>query len=252
MSLFTLSNPKMRKGEKQGWLSAVLHLSPAQSGGVSKRDGSTLNTCPAATAGCQASCLNTAGHGGIFKPDGTNVVLDARRRRTEWYARDPEDFIRTLIDEVTLLKYKAAREGLKLCVRPNGTSDIPALGMRLATFHRDVQFYDYTKLPKPWARTLPNYDLTFSRSETNTRDCLLALAAGINVAVVFDVKKGAALPTKFLMTPVDDGDETDLRFLDRPGRIIGLRAKGRAKQDQTGFVVRTSLNTAQGELHGAL
>jgi hypothetical protein len=33
-------------------------------------------------------------------------------------------------------------------------------------------------------------------------------------------------------------DETDLRFLDPKGIMLGLKAKGRAKKDLSGFVIR--------------
>jgi hypothetical protein len=36
---------------------------------------------------------------------------------------------------------------------------------------------------------------------------------------------------------VFNADETDLRFLDPKGVVLGLKAKGRAKKDTTGFVV---------------
>ena len=35
---------------------------------------------------------------------------------------------------------------------------------------------------------------------------------------------------------VVNGDETDLRFLDKKGVVVGLIEKGRAKKDETGFV----------------
>jgi ABC-type amino acid transport substrate-binding protein len=229
---FTLSNPKMMKGQSRGYLSAVLHLSPAETSGV-------LNTCPKSTEGCRAACLNTAGRGGIFAPgELTNPVQEARRRRTREYVADRGRFVDALCDEITRLKFKAARQGLTLCVRPNGTSDLPGLALALAMFHPDVQFYDYTKIPRPWKRALPNYHLTFSRSESNAAETLEALKNGASVAVVFDTPKGQPLPTAYLGRPVFDGDETDLRFLDPPEHIIGLRAKGRAKRDCSGFVVR--------------
>jgi hypothetical protein len=37
---------------------------------------------------------------------------------------------------------------------------------------------------------------------------------------------------------VPSADETDLRFLDRKGVMLGLKAKGRAKKDYSGFVIR--------------
>ena len=36
--------------------------------------------------------------------------------------------------------------------------------------------------------------------------------------------------------PVARGDDTDLRFLDMPGHVIALYAKGNAKRDRCGFV----------------
>ena len=44
-------------------------------------------------------------------------------------------------------------------------------------------------------------------------------------------------PEQWYGWPVINGDEHDLRFLDPEGVIVGLTAKGRAKQDKTGFVV---------------
>lgn len=46
-------------------------------------------------------------------------------------------------------------------------------------------------------------------------------------------------PTRYLGFPVVDGDETDLRFLDPPGVVVGLSAKGTAKLEDSGFVVDT-------------
>jgi hypothetical protein len=44
--------------------------------------------------------------------------------------------------------------------------------------------------------------------------------------------------------PVIDGDKHDARFLDQAGTIVGLKAKGQAKKDTTGFTVRTSTEKA--------
>jgi hypothetical protein len=53
------------------------------------------------------------------------------------------------------------------------------------------------------------------------------------VATVFD-----QVPATYKGRPVIDADETDLRFLDPKGVIAGLKAKGRAKKDYSGFVIR--------------
>jgi hypothetical protein len=134
---------------------------------------------------------------------------------------------------------KAKKLKLKLAIRLNGTSDLPWLGKLFSTEFPEVQFYDYSKLPKVWQRVRPNYHLTFSHSELNHDECERALGHGVNVAVVFDTARGEALPETWMGRPVVDGDEHDLRFLDGyQSAIIGLRAKGPAKKDCTGFVVR--------------
>lgn len=76
------------------------------------------------------------------------------------------------------------------------------------------------------------YYLVFSRSEDNEEDCLDLLSKFINVAIVF-----RELPKTYKGYKVVDGDLTDGRFLDEYGVIIGLRAKGDAKKDKSGFVV---------------
>jgi hypothetical protein len=146
-----------------------------------------------------------------------------------------------LSEEIEWHKAKADRQGMTLTVRVNGTSDLPALARSLARRHPDVQFYDYTKITGALlaAGDIPNLHYTFSHSERNPGDVRAALALGVNVAVPFAVKKGDALPAFYSGIPVIDGDVDDLRFLDDVrGAIVGLRAKGSAKNDTTGFVVR--------------
>jgi hypothetical protein len=76
--------------------------------------------------------------------------------------------------------------------------------------------------------------LTFSAADGNDSDVAEAIMQGMNVAVVFD-----RLPSTFKDRTVFDADDTDLRFLDPKGVVLGLKAKGRAKKDTTGFVRRT-------------
>ena len=225
-NLLTTQNAKTSKGEKKKYFTGILYLKPADSSGIA-------NLCPNATAGCKASCLNTAGRGAF------DTVQAGRQRKTEAYKADSKKFIDALIRDVDKVVKRAESLDMTPCIRINGTSDIPALALAVAKARPNVQFYDYTKNPKPYKRTLKNYHLTFSKSEDNLAECLDALENGINVAVVFE----KVLPKKYLGFKVINGDETDLRFLDKPtkngkGVIVGLKAKGRAKKDQTGFVVR--------------
>ena len=233
------SNPKVMKGNKLGYLTAILHLAPAD---VAETG---VNLCPASTAGCRAMCLNLSGHGGMIDPKtGTNTVQIARKRKSREYVADKVAFARRLIGEISKFVVKAGRKGAVPCVRLNGTSDIVwekvlVDGKSIMEHFPSVIFYDYTKLAN--RRCLPlNYSLTFSLAENNDAQACVALNSGINVAVVFAVARSKPLPATFTIGgksfPVINGDETDLRFLDAKGVIVGLRAKGRARKDTTGFV----------------
>jgi len=102
----------------------------------------------------------------------------------------------------------------------------------------DVQFYDYTKVIGRKVAGISNYHLTFSMADGNYLDCKRAVEEGLNIAVVFGIKKGTAMPKKFFNSnmAVFNGDDSDLRFLDPKNSIIGLYAKGKAKKDTSGFV----------------
>ena len=231
MSLLTIGNPKLMKGQKKGYLSSVLHLAPA--------DLSGKNTCPKATAGCKAACLNTAGRGGIFKKgESTNVIQQARIRKTKAFFENRQEFLNELVYEIVKTKRLAEKKGLIPVFRLNGTSDISwekyevAKGKNIFQLFPDVQFYDYTKINNRKVSHIKNYHLTFSKADGNDMDVRLAVSNGMNVAVVFN-----KLPETYLGRKVINGDETDLRFLDERGVIVGLKAKGKAKKDTSGFVV---------------
>lgn len=234
MKLLTVANAKTIKGEKLGYLTGILYLAPASESGV-------VNTCPMSTAGCRADCLYTAGRAEIFP-----AIIAARIRKTKWYHADREGFIAQLRADVRALVLRAKRARLIPAVRVNGTSDLPQLSRQMAREFPDVQFYDYTKIPRAWQRTAPNYHLTFSLSELNYVDAVDTLQHGLNVAAVFDTKRGHELPDTWQGFPVIDGDTHDLRFLDvhRTGLVIGLRAKGRARRDKSSGFVQISLPRA--------
>ena len=92
----------------------------------------------------------------------------------------------------------------------------------------------YVYSPAPQITIPSNYHLTFSKSESNDSDVRSAIRNGLNVAVVFD-----KLPETYLGRPVVSGDESDIRINDPKNVIVGLLAKGPAKRDDSGFVVRT-------------
>jgi|ERR1039458_377260 hypothetical protein len=215
---------KTPKGEKLGYLTGIMYLAPASSSKVT-------NVCPMSTAGCRKACLNTAGMAGIFPQ-----ILKGRTNKTKFMVKNPKAFRDSLRYDINKLVVKAERKNMIPAVRLNGTSDLPKLAIQLANEFPTVQFYDYTKIPKPYNRTLPNYYVTFSLSESNLLEALDVLKHGMNVAVVFNRIKGEPLPNDWHGFKVVDGDISDLRFLDEQGVVVGLRAKGKAKKDTSGFV----------------
>ena len=230
--LLSTANPKIQKGTKLGYLSFILHLAPA--------DLSGKEVCPKRTAGCTAACLNTAGRGGMFKRgETTNVIQKARIRKTKLFFEDRETFMEQLEQDINKAIKFAARKGLTPVFRLNGTSDLSwekykckGSDKNIFEMFDNVQFYDYTKVLGRKVADYKNYHLTFSAAESNQADVAKAVAQGMNVTVVFD-----KIPAEYMGKPVFDADETDLRFLDPKGVILGLKAKGRAKKDTTGFVV---------------
>jgi hypothetical protein len=204
-------------------MSFVLHLSPADSSGT--------EVCPKRSPGCTAACLNTAGMGKMHK------VQAGRLRKTRLFLEDREGFMDQLVWDIKAGIRRAERNNAIPCVRLNGTSDVPWERMRIKgknvfQLFPDIQFYDYTKMLNRKVAAYSNYHLTFSRSESNDRDVVRAITQGMNVAVVF-----RELPESYMGLPVLDADKDDLRFLDLPNHIAGLKAKGRARKDTSGFVV---------------
>jgi hypothetical protein len=229
MKLLSIGNPKILKGMKQGYMTYILHLAPA--------DVSGYNTCPKATAGCKAACLNTAGRGGMFKKgETTNMIQQARIRKTKFFFEDRENFLATLKDDIRKAIKQAEKKGLIPVFRLNGTSDIAWEKYGVIQEFPNVQFYDYTKILGRKVNGLANYQLTFSAADGNDLDVRRAIKEGYNVATVFGIKKSQPMPETYEGMPVFNGDDSDLRFLDPKGVVVGLYAKGKAKKDTSGFV----------------
>lgn len=238
MKLLTVGNTKTVKGEKYGYQTYILHLAPANLSGY--------ETCPKRTAGCTAACLNTAGRGGMFKPGGTNTIQEARKRKTRMFFEARGAFMADLVKDIERAVKKAERDTMIPVFRLNGTSDLSFEKYEVTrdgkTFKNvfeafpDVQFYDYTKILGRKVNEIKNYHLTFSAADGNDADVLKAIEQGYNVATVFGLKKTEPMPATYNGRPVFNGDDSDLRFLDPKGVIVGLYAKGRARKDTTGFV----------------
>ena len=226
--LLSTANPKIQKGTKLGYLSFILHLAPA--------DLSGREVCPKRTIGCTAACLNTAGRGGMFrKGETTNTIQRARIRKTQYFFDNREAFMADLVNDVLKAVRFARKKNLTPVFRLNGTSDlswekynIADTGKNIFQLFPTVQFYDYTKVLGRKVAHLENYHLTFSKADGNDADVKKALTQGLSVVAVYD-----SIPEG-----VPSADETDLRFLDPKGIMLGLKAKGRAKKDYSGFVIR--------------
>jgi hypothetical protein len=244
MKLLSTGNPKVLKGIAQGYNTYILHLAPA--------DVSGYQTCPKATVGCKAACLNTAGRGGMFKKgETTNVIQQARIRKTKLFFEDRITFMNLLVKDIELGIKQSARLGLTPVFRLNGTSDLSfekyevlrngQTYTNIFMAFPEVTFYDYTKILGRKITNISNYSLTFSAADGNDVDVKKAIAQGYNVATVFGLKKTEPMPETYNGLPVYNGDESDLRFLDPKGVIVGLYAKGKAKKDTTGFVKYPSI-----------
>ena len=229
--LLSTANPKIQKGTKLGYLSFILHLAPA--------DLSGREVCPKRTVGCTAACLNTAGRGGMFrKGETTNTIQRARIRKTQYFFDNREAFMADLVNDVLKAVRYARGKNLTPVFRLNGTSDlswekynIADTGKNIFQLFPTVQFYDYTKVLGRKVAHLENYHLTFSKADGNDADVKKALTQGLSVVAVYD-----SIPEG-----VPSADETDLRFLDPKGIMLGLKAKGRAKKDYSGFVIRLQI-----------
>jgi hypothetical protein len=239
MKLLSTGNPKILKGLKQGFNTYIMHLAPANLSGY--------ETCPKRTAGCTAACLNTAGRGGMFKKgENTNAIQKARIRKTKMFFENRTEFFTQLVKDIELGIKQSAKKDLVPVFRLNGTSDLSfekyevirngKLFRNIFSAFPEVQFYDYTKILGRKVSEISNYHLTFSAADGNDIDVTKAVAQGYNVAVVFGLKKTEAMPESYLGRPVFNGDESDLRFLDPKGVVVGLYAKGKAKKDTSGFV----------------
>lgn len=231
MKLLNQGNSKTVKGEKFGFRTFGLHLSPA--------DKSGFNVCKWASKGCKAACLDTAGRGAM------SSVQTARVNKTLLFFKDRNKFMTQLVKEIKSAIKSCEKKGMIPCFRLNLTSDLPwelikHEGQTVFDMFPEVQFYDYTKGFDRMMKSLQsdswpkNYHLTFSRSEVSKDDTLkYVLSFGGNVAVVFRNN----LPSHYLGTQVVDGDLSDLRFKDGQGKVVGLVEKGLAKKDSSGFVV---------------
>lgn len=258
------TDAKTTKGEKKGYLTGILYLAPA--------DLSGYEVCPMRSAGCTAACLNTAGRGVFRNVQASRLAktkwyFEDRAGFMAQLIKDVEALIRKA-DRAGLIPVVRLNGTSDIPWERVPAGDEASI---MALFP-GLQFYDYTKITK---RALAhargefpaNYHITFSLTEDNDAAAIGVLRAGGNVAAVFKPTEDGHLPpsmvadhtSKFLFRcaqaaakgswPVIDGDATDLRFTDEDevkvqgmaslkhsGVVVGLKAKGKARKDTSGFV----------------
>ena len=221
------ASTKTVKGESIGFLTGIVYLVP---------DNKLCSM--AKSAGCMEACLKSAGRGAF------NSVQAARKSKTDYFYQHQQAFLLSMAADIWSLRNTAKNKGLKLIVRPNGTSDILYENLKVIydknifQLFPDVQFYDYTKHPgrNLENKTAGNYDLTYSYSGITPHNVTIKgiLNPGnARVAVVFD--KAENIPSNFRGWPVIDGDNTDVRHIEPKTVVVALYAKGKAVKDLSGF-----------------
>jgi hypothetical protein len=233
--LLGFENAKTVKGEKYNYQTAIIYLASHKQSG--------FNVCAEASKECAKRCLFFSGFGG-FK-----FTQEARIKKTKRYFEERDDFMKQLKHEITLFIKRCKKNNITPCIRLNGTSDLPFEnykfddGLNIFESFKDTIFYDYTVINKRMTKYLngempSNYHLTYSRKEDNHFQVIEALNNGANVSVVFE----KYLPKTWNGFEVIDGDETDLRFLDKSNVIVGLTHKKIKGQKQVftddGFIIK--------------
>lgn len=191
------------------------------------------DTCHARDHGCK----------GCYMYSGRNKFtqnVDAKARRVSFWLEDPANFTLAAVAEIARIEIEAMESGRIPAARLNGLSDIQWENARAGSRANvmecfpAVQFWDYTRIPGRIRRPRPgNYDLTFSLGADNDRIAYRALEAGMRVAVVFPTP---AVPDTWSGRPCVDGNLHDFRWLEAGGVFVGLKARGLARKDDTGWV----------------
>tara|TARA_R100000951_G_scaffold4806_1_gene5521 strand:+ start:2211 stop:2903 length:693 start_codon:yes stop_codon:yes gene_type:complete len=222
--LTTTGNTKVEKTNKDSkYLMASLSLMP----------DSIL--CPnSKNAECFEPCLKSAGFAGVYK-----TVNQSRQRKTDYWHSDKKGFLKQLERELTNHVKNCEKKGKKPACRLNTISDIVWEKTGIIEKFPQITFLDYTKNASRLGKTPKNYKLIFSYSNAPNYQTSVkkAFKTDAPIAVVF---KGR-LPKSFNGRQVINGDKSDLVNSNARGKIIGLLAKGKARNDGGNFVVDPDL-----------
>jgi len=248
--LATNSNPKLMKENSAEFEALTPQLNKRYfeikenytgtiTGGVSiapnTENGLGVDLCGGhSTKACRKGCLFIQGRGKM------RPVASARVKKAVFFIKENKKFMSQLVEELAKLERKALKRNIKPCVRLNVFSDvqyekIKVNGKTVFQLFPNIEFYDYTKNWKRDVSNIPNYMLTYSKSEEYEINQMPdMLKDQKNIAVIFR----DFIPKSFHGMQVINGDVHDLRFMDKKGVIVGLTAKGSLKKDQDveGFV----------------
>lgn len=197
-----------------------------------------VNLCAMASNGCAEGCLVFSGQSGMPAAQRGQAV------RTAFLLAYP---VETGLLIGAELRAAVRRHGA-VNLRLNTTSDIRweliAPDMIDTLTGAGIRMYDYTAWHPDQRAASDNYRLTYSAKEPgHTPDEYLIgiLKAGGTVAMPFDTPRGKPLPETWHGWRVIDGDETDERYRDPAGVIVGLRAKGyRWRRDNSAGFIRSA------------
>ena len=122
--LLTTSSAKLDKSQNDEWLNVVIYLDPNYNKDV----------CKGASDGCREVCLQFSGRMAM------DSAVNARYLRTQMYFEQRDLFMMQLKGEIAQALAKATKQGKRLAVRLNDTSDIDWR----ATYEADpmVQVYE--------------------------------------------------------------------------------------------------------------
>jgi hypothetical protein len=186
------------------------------------------------SAGCAEPCLVTSGMGGVYP-----TVNAARQAKTDFWMNDRAGFLSQLRAEMHAFIKLCKRQGKLPVFRLNTISDIPwERHLDLSGEFADAVFLDYTKIASRLGNVPSNYHLIFSYSAKIefTKQVGVALKSDVPMSVVFRGK----FPKYFMGKPVIDGDASDIVNAQKHGFIVGLKAKGKARNDVGNpFIVNT-------------
>ena len=136
-------------------------------------------------------------------------VREARQTKAQFFHDDQAAFLDQLHRELNNFAKLCRRNGERGAVRLNVFSDVCWERYGIPQAHPDLLFVDYCKQVARLGKTPENYKLIFSYSG----------------------------PRMFRGRSVIDGDRDDIANAYATGQIVGLRAKGSARRDRSGFVI---------------